>query len=236
MNINDGVGSTHPEALIQAVKHHNADIGIALDGDADRCILIDETGKEIDGDQLIALIATQWQTAGKLSQPGVVTTIMSNLGLENHFKSLGMTLERTKVGDRYVVEKMRQDGHNVGGEQSGHIVLSDFSTTGDGLLAALQALDAMARSRKPLSELGNVFTPVPQSLINVRYSKGSQPLEDEEVKAVIARVEKRLGGEGRLVIRKSGTEPLIRIMTEALDEKAMLEAGEEIATAVRKVI
>lgn len=236
LNINDGVGSTHPEALIQAVKHHNADIGIALDGDADRCILIDETGKEIDGDQLIALIATQWQTAGKLSQPGVVTTIMSNLGLENHFKSLGMTLERTKVGDRYVVEKMRQDGHNVGGEQSGHIVLSDFSTTGDGLLAALQALDAMARSRKPLSELGNVFTPVPQSLINVRYSKGSQPLEDEEVKAVIARVEKRLGGEGRLVIRKSGTEPLIRIMTEALDEKAMLEAGEEIATAVRKVI
>jgi len=232
-NINDEVGSTDTRALKETVKKYRADIGVALDGDADRCIIIDEKGKEIDGDQLIALIATEWKNSGKLAKSGAVTTIMSNLGLENYLKAQDLALERTKVGDRYVVEKMRKDGYNVGGEQSGHIVLSDFSTTGDGLMAALQVLAAMVRSDRPLSEIGNVFTPVPQNLINVRYAKGSQPLENAEVKAAIAKVKKRLGKSGRLVIRKSGTEPLIRIMTEATDKTKMLEAGEEIAELVR---
>lgn len=234
-NINDEVGSTDTRALKETVKKYRADIGVALDGDADRCIIIDEKGKEIDGDQLIALIATEWQRSGKLAKPGVVTTIMSNLGLENHLKTQGIALERAQVGDRYVVEKMRKQGYNVGGEQSGHIVLSDFSTTGDGLLAALQVLAAMVNSERPLSELGNVFTPVPQNLINVRYAKGSEPLENAEVKATIARVKKRLGKSGRMVIRKSGTEPLIRVMTEAVDKAKMLEASNEVAEAVRKV-
>ena len=234
-NINEEVGSTDTRALKEAVKKYRADIGVALDGDADRCIIVDEKGHEIDGDQLIALIATEWKNSGKLTKPGVVTTIMSNLGLENYLKEQGLALKRTKVGDRYVVEKMRQSGYNVGGEQSGHIVLSDFSTTGDGLLAALQVLAVMVKSNQPLSELGRVFTPVPQSLINVRYSKGSQPLNNAKVKAAITKVKKRLGKSGRLVIRESGTEPLIRIMTEAMDKTKMLEAGQEIAEIVREV-
>ncbi|MEM9263093.1 MAG: phosphoglucosamine mutase, partial [Pseudomonadota bacterium] len=213
-NINEEVGSTDTTALKKAVQTYRADIGIALDGDADRCILIDEAGREIDGDQLIGLIATQWKAAGKLSKPGVVTTIMSNLGLEQYLAGIELKLVRTKVGDRYVVEKMRSGGYNLGGEQSGHIVLSNFSTTGDGLIAALQALAVMVEADKPLSEIARVFEPAPQKLINIRYND-IDPLDDTEVKQTIAKVKKRLGKSGRLVIRKSGTEPLVRVMAEA---------------------
>ena len=234
-NINLEVGSTDTRRLKQEVIKHGADIGIALDGDADRCILVDENAKEIDGDQLIGLIAGQWLKADKLSKPGVVTTVMSNLGLERHLEKQGLTLERTAVGDRYVVEKMRADGYNLGGEQSGHIVMSDFATTGDGLLASLQALSVMVETGRPLSELANVFVPAPQKLINIRYD-GKDPLEKAAVKTCIADVTKRLGKSGRLVIRKSGTEPLVRVMAEAEDETIMLEAVEEVADAVRKAL
>ena len=231
-NINEEVGSTDTRALKEAVKAHRADIGIALDGDADRCIIIDEKGNEIDGDQLIGLIAGHWSRAGLLTQPGVVTTVMSNLGLENYLKDLGLTLERTKVGDRYVVARMREGGFNLGGEQSGHIVMSDYSTTGDGLMAALQVLAVMVETEKPLSEIAHVFDPVPQKLVNVRY-KGSDPLDTNSVKAAIADAEKRLAATGRLVIRKSGTEPLIRVMAEATDGDLMDTVVEEVADAVR---
>ena len=234
-NINQDVGSTHTGALKEMVTKYRADIGIALDGDADRCIIVDENANEIDGDQLIGMIATQWLEEGRLSKPGVVTTIMSNLGLEKHLEGLGLTLERTKVGDRYVVEKMRQGGYNLGGEQSGHIILSDFSTTGDGLIAALQALAVCIKKDKPVSELANVFTPIPQTLINVRY-KDTDPLEDEAVKSVIEKTKKKLGKSGRLVIRKSGTEPLIRVMAEAEKKADMQDAAEAVAEAVRKAI
>lgn len=232
-NINDEVGSTDTRALKQAVDTYRADIGIALDGDADRCIIIDERGNEIDGDQLIALIAGQWKKAGLLTQKGVVTTVMSNLGLENHLKSIGLKLERTKVGDRYVVERMRKGGFNLGGEQSGHIVMSDYSTTGDGLMAALQVLAVMVESEKPLSKIAHVFDPVPQKLVNIRY-EGGDPLEAESVKLAISDAEKRLEKTGRLVIRKSGTEPLIRVMAEALDGDLMDTIVEDVAEAVRK--
>ncbi len=232
-NINHEVGSTDTRALKAAVATHRADIGIALDGDADRCIIIDETGSEVDGDQLIGLIASHWHKAGKLSQPGVVTTVMSNLGLENYLASIGLELERTQVGDRYVVERMRAGRFNLGGEQSGHIVMSDYSTTGDGLMAALQVLSVMVETSKPLSQIAHVFDRVPQKLVNVRYD-GGDPLEADAVKAAIAAAEKTLAKTGRLVIRKSGTEPLIRVMAEALDENLMNEAVETIADAVRK--
>ncbi|MEO1475481.1 MAG: phosphoglucosamine mutase [Pseudomonadota bacterium] len=232
-NINDEVGSTDTAALKKAVQTYRADIGIALDGDADRCILVDGSGREIDGDQLIGLIATQWKTAGKLAKPGVVTTIMSNLGLEQYLAGIDLELVRTKVGDRYVVEKMRADGYNLGGEQSGHIVLSDFSTTGDGLIAALQVLAVMVDTDKPLSDVARIFEPAPQKLINVRYSD-TDPLDDAAVKQTIAKVKKRLGKSGRLVIRKSGTEPLVRVMAEADNETKMVNAVEEVAEAVRK--
>ena len=234
-NINLEIGSTDTRALKQEVIKHGADIGIALDGDADRCILVDENAREIDGDQLIGLIAGQWLATEKLSKPGVVTTVMSNLGLERHLEGLGLTLERTQVGDRYVVEKMRADGYNLGGEQSGHVVMSDFATTGDGLLASLQVLSVMVETGRPLSELGNVFTPAPQKLINIRY-EGKDPLTVAAVKTSIADVTKRLGKTGRLVIRKSGTEPLVRVMAEAEDEAVMLTAVEEVADAVRAAI
>ena len=234
-NINLELGSTDTRALKQEVIKHGADIGIALDGDADRCILVDENAREIDGDQVIGLIAGQWLAADKLTKPGIVTTVMSNLGLERHLEGLGLTLERTKVGDRYVVEKMRADGYNLGGEQSGHIVMSDFATTGDGLLASLQVLSVMVETGRPLSELGNVFTPAPQKLINIRY-EGKDPLTAAAVKTSIADVTKRLGKTGRLVIRKSGTEPLVRVMAEAEDEAVMLTAVEEVADAVRAAI
>lgn len=231
-NINQEVGSTNTHALREAVRKYRADIGIALDGDADRCILVDERGEEIDGDQLIGLIAGDWKRRGLLARDGVVTTVMSNLGLEKYLKSIDLQLERTKVGDRYVVEKMREGGFNLGGEQSGHIVVSDHVTTGDGMIAALQALAVMVETGKPLSELANVFETVPQKLINVRYNS-SAPLENDDVKAAINAVETRLGSTGRLVIRKSGTEPLIRVMAEAEDADMMEEAVNEVADAVR---
>lgn len=234
MNINQDCGSTDTAALVKAVANHRADIGIALDGDADRCIIVDETGQTIDGDQLIGLIAGHWKKQKRLQGGGVVTTVMSNLGLENHLKSLKLNLERTKVGDRYVVERMREGGFNVGGEQSGHVVLSDFATTGDGLIAALQALAVMVERDKPLSEVARVFEPVPQKLVNVRYS-GGDPLSNAKVKSAISSAEKMLDGTGRLVIRKSGTEPLIRVMVEAEKESLMNEAVESVAEAVRKV-
>ena len=231
-NINQEVGSTNTHALREAVRKYRADIGIALDGDADRCILVDERGEEIDGDQLIGLIAGDWKRRGLLARDGVVATVMSNLGLEKYLKSIDLQLERTKVGDRYVVEKMREGGFNLGGEQSGHIVVSDHVTTGDGMIAALQALAVMVETGKPLSELANVFETVPQKLINVRYNS-SAPLENDDVKAAINAVETRLGSTGRLVIRKSGTEPLIRVMAEAEDADMMEEAVNEVADAVR---
>lgn len=233
-NINLEVGSTDTRALKEAVQTYRADIGIALDGDADRCIIIDEKGNEVDGDQLIGLIAAHWKMRGQLAQSGVVTTVMSNLGLEKHLESLGLALVRTKVGDRYVVERMREGGFNLGGEQSGHIVMSDYSTTGDGLMAALQVLAVMVETDKPLSEIAHVFDPVPQKLVNVRYKDGA-PLEEESVIEAIASVEKKLGKKGRLVVRKSGTEPLIRVMAEATDAKLMDTAVETVADAVRAV-
>ena len=233
-NINREVGSTDTRALKQAVQTYRADIGIALDGDADRCIIIDEKGDEVDGDQLIGLIAGHWNEREQLSKPGVVTTVMSNLGLEKYLGGIGLSLERTKVGDRYVVERMREGGFNLGGEQSGHIVMSDYSTTGDGLMAALQVLAVMVETEKPLSEIAHVFDRVPQKLVNVRFKSGA-PLEQEAVQDAIAAAEKKLGKKGRLVIRKSGTEPLIRVMAEATDAKLMDAAVESVADAVRAV-
>jgi len=233
-NINEKVGSTNTKALKKAVIKYRADIGIALDGDADRCIIVDENANEVNGDQLIGLIAKQWHAANKLTKPGVVATVMSNLGLERYLEELGLTLERSQVGDRYVVEKMRADGYNLGGESSGHVVLSDFSTTGDGMIAALQALAAMVQTEKPISEIANAFTLAPQKLINIRFGE-NDPLEDKEVIASIKKVDKRLGKSGRLLIRKSGTEPLIRVMAEAEDNDEMISAAEEIAEVVRKV-
>ncbi|MEO0550937.1 MAG: phosphoglucosamine mutase [Pseudomonadota bacterium] len=233
-NINREVGSTDTSALKQAVQTHRADIGIALDGDADRCIIIDEKGSEIDGDQLIGLIASHWKATDRLSKPGVVTTIMSNLGLELFLKKQGLKLERSQVGDRYVVEKMRSGGYNLGGEQSGHIVMRDYSTTGDGLMAALQVLAVMVETEKPLSEIAHVFDPVPQKLVNVRFGN-SNPLDHEDVKAAITDAEGRLSKSGRLVIRKSGTEPLIRVMAEATDADLMDTVVEDVAEAVRQV-
>jgi phosphoglucosamine mutase len=217
-NINKECGSTHPAGLAKKVHEVRADIGIALDGDADRMVIVDENGTVVDGDQIIALIAESWFQAGRLAGGGVVATVMSNLGLERFLTDTGLQLHRTKVGDRYVVEHMRAHGLNVGGEQSGHIVLSDFSTTGDGLVSALQVLACIKRSNKPVSELCRRFEPVPQLLKNVRFS-GGKPLESPPVKAVIEDARSRLGDSGRLVIRPSGTEPLIRVMAEADDPK-----------------
>jgi phosphoglucosamine mutase len=234
-NINQDVGSTHPRALRDAVLKYRADIGIGLDGDADRLIVVDEKGTLIDGDQLMALIATSWKKAGALRKPGIVATIMSNFGLERHLKSMSLSLDRTKVGDRYVVEAMRAKGFNVGGEQSGHIVLSDFSTTGDGLIAALQVLSVVVESEKPASEVLRVFEPVPQVLENVLVDRGA-PLDDAKVKDVIASAEKRLGNRGRIVVRRSGTEPIVRIMAEGDEEPIVKEAVATIAEAVRESV
>ena len=220
-NINDKVGSTARDALRAKVKEMRADIGIALDGDADRVIIVDEHGEVVDGDQLMAVIAQSWHQRGNLRGNGLVATVMSNLGLERYLTSLGLGLERTAVGDRYVLEAMRAKGFNVGGEQSGHIILSDHATTGDGLVAGLQILAAIVDQGRPASELLHVFEPVPQLLKNVRFNGGT-PLEQESVRSVIAGAETELGGRGRLVIRKSGTEPLIRVMAEG-DDPAMVE-------------
>ena len=212
-NINAECGSTHPQKVAQQVRKMRADIGISLDGDADRCILVDEKGNVVDGDQVMALIATSWHKRGILRGDGLVATVMSNLGLERLLASQKLRLERTKVGDRYVVEAMRNQGYNVGGEQSGHVVLSDFNTTGDGLIAALQVLAVLVQSGQTVSEICSMFDPVPQVLKNVRYA-GVQPLETDAVKKAIAAAQEKLGNSGRLVIRKSGTEPLIRVMAE----------------------
>ena len=221
-NINLNCGSTHPVALARKVHEVRADIGIALDGDADRVMIVDETGAVIDGDQLMALIAESWAADGLLRGNGIVATVMSNLGLERFLEGNGMTLERTKVGDRYVVEHMRKHDFNVGGEQSGHIVLSDFATTGDGLVAALQVMACVQRMGRPVSEVCRRFEPVPQILKNVRHS-GGNPLNDALVKTAIADAESTLGSSARLVIRPSGTEPLIRVMAEG-DDRDQIES------------
>lgn len=221
-NINDGVGSTSLDAIRKRVVEEGADIGIALDGDADRLIVIDEKGKAVDGDQIMGLIATRLHDQGALRGGGVVATVMSNLGLERYLQSMGLTLERTKVGDRYVLERMRAGGFNLGGEQSGHMILTDHATTGDGTMAALSVLASLVRTGKPASELLHVFDPVPQLLKNVRYS-GSTPLENAVVKQTISDSENELAGKGRLVIRASGTEPVIRVMAEG-DDAAQVEA------------
>ena len=221
-NINDGVGSTSLDAIRKRVVEEDADIGIALDGDADRLIVIDEKGNTVDGDQIMGLIATRLHDQGALRGGGVVATVMSNLGLERYLQSMGLTLERTKVGDRYVLERMRAGGFNLGGEQSGHMILTDHATTGDGTMAALSVLASLVRTGKPASELLHVFDPVPQLLKNVRYS-GSTPLENAVVKQTISDAENELAGKGRLVIRASGTEPVIRVMAEG-DDAAQVEA------------
>jgi phosphoglucosamine mutase len=226
-NINEKCGSTHPERVCEKIKEMRADIGIALDGDADRCIIVDEKGSIIDGDQVMALVAKTWSEAGRLMGDGVVATIMSNLGFERYLLERKLKLHRTKVGDRYVVEQMRAHGFNVGGEKSGHIVLSDFCTTGDGLIAGLQVLAAVKASGKPVSQICRLFTPLPQIMKNVRYKSG-QPLELPQVKNVITAMEQKLGPAGRLVIRPSGTEPLIRVMAEGDDELAVRSVVEEI--------
>jgi len=230
-NINDGVGSTAPLTLCETVAASGAHIGIALDGDADRLIVADERGEVIDGDQLMATIAGGWARQGRLKGGGLVATVMSNMGLERHLAAQGLGLIRTGVGDRYVLEEMRSSGYNVGGEQSGHIILSDYATTGDGLVAALQVLAEIVRAGAPASEVLHRFEPLPQLLKNVRYS-GSQPLEDETVKAVIAAAETELGDRGRLLIRKSGTEPLIRVMAEGEDRHEVASVVDRICTAV----
>ena len=231
-NINQECGSTYPQAMCAAVREYRADIGIALDGDADRVLISDEKGELVDGDQLIAVIAESWAKRGRLHGEGVVATVMSNMGLEARLKDLGLTLERTKVGDRYVVDAMRQKGMNVGGEASGHIVLDDFSTTGDGLVAALQILAVIEASGKPASQVCRQFDPYPQILRNVRYS-GEPPLEKENVLAAIKDGEARLNSSGRLLIRKSGTEPVIRVMAEGRDDRLVSDVVGDIVTALK---
>ena len=233
-NINERCGSTVPDRMCEAVRERRADIGIALDGDADRVIIADENGKLVDGDQIMGLVARSWAQEGLLSAPGIVATVMSNLGLERYLKGIGLELARTQVGDRYVVEYMRQHGFNVGGEQSGHIVLSDFSTTGDGLIAALQVLAVLKSSGKPVSEICHLFDALPQILNNVRFDEG-EPLENRLVREAIREGEGRLGSKGRLVIRKSGTEPVIRVMAEGDDAALIKEVVNDIVSAIRSV-
>ena len=230
-NINRGFGSTDTAALARTVVERGADIGIALDGDADRVVICDESGTAIDGDYILALIASRWAEAGRLKGGGVVATVMSNLGLERYLSGIGLVLERTRVGDRYVVEHMREHGFNLGGEQSGHIVMSDHATTGDGLLAALQTLAALAATGRRASDVTGLFEPVPQMLRNVRVAD-TGALESAGAKAAIAEGNARLGERGRLVIRASGTEPIIRVMVEGDDEALISAVVEDIAQAV----
>ncbi len=235
-NINKGCGSTMPQAAAEAVVAHNADVGLCLDGDADRVIVIDEHGRVADGDQLMALLATRWAKDNRLAGGALVATVMSNLGLEHHLAGHGLRLERTGVGDRYVVERMRSGGYNLGGEQSGHIVMTDYATTGDGLMAGLHFLAEMVHQDQPASQLARQFEPVPQLLKNVRYTPGQSPLETDKVQAAIAGAEAELSGRGRLLIRKSGTEPLIRVMAECEDSQTLENAVDRVVEAVEAAV
>ena len=234
-NINRDCGSTHPALLQERVVMHGADLGIALDGDADRVVLACEKGRLIDGDQLMAVIADQWQRDGRLSGGGVVATVMSNLGLERYLGARGLALARTQVGDRYVLERMRADGFNLGGEQSGHIIMTDHATTGDGLMAALQALAALIKSGKPASETFRAFDPVPQLLKNVRVGDANAAMAAPSMIAAIAAAEARLGGSGRVLVRKSGTEPLIRVMAEGDDSDLVRSVVDQIVDAMPRL-
>ncbi|MEY3005262.1 MAG: hypothetical protein RLZZ491_2438 [Pseudomonadota bacterium] len=235
-NINAGVGSTAPQAAVARLRETGADVGICLDGDADRVLLIDETGAVADGDQIMALFAARWAAEGRLKGGKLAATVMSNLGLERYLAGCGVGLHRTPVGDRYVVEAMRAQGLNLGGEQSGHIVMTDYATTGDGLIAGLQFLAEMVRTGQPASRLAHSFETVPQLLRNVRYAAEQAPLERPSVQAAIAAGEAKLSGQGRLLIRKSGTEPLIRVMAEAEDETLMRAVVDDIVGAVQAAV
>jgi phosphoglucosamine mutase len=234
LNINANCGSTYPQTLAEAVKTHRADIGIALDGDADRVIICDEKGHIVDGDQIMTMVALDWAKRGLLVGGGVVATVMSNLGMERALNAAGLTLERTQVGDRYVMERMRQGGFNMGGEQSGHIILHDYATTGDGLMSALQVLAVLVESGRAMSDLARQFEPVPQLLENVRFAAG-KPLQDAGVKAAIADAEARLVGGGRLLVRPSGTEKLIRVMAEGDDAALVRSVVADVVAAVKAV-
>ena len=231
-NINRRVGSTAPAQLSELVRERRADLGIALDGDADRLVLIDNEGEVVDGDQILALIARSWHQQGRLRGDAVVATVMSNMGLERFLAARGLQLLRTPVGDRYVGEKMREIGCNLGGEQSGHVIMSDFATTGDGLVAALQVLAVLVEEQRPSSELLRCFTPLPQRLVNIRYA-GASPLADAGVKAAIAAEQAALGVRGRVLIRASGTEPVIRVMAEAEDEAMVEDTVARLADLIR---
>jgi phosphoglucosamine mutase len=233
-NINKECGSMEPAALAQKVREVRADIGIALDGDADRVVIVDEKGHLVDGDQLMAVVAESWKEDGRLARPGIVATVMSNLGLERHLVAHGLSLARTAVGDRYVLEHMREHGYNLGGEQSGHIILSDYSTTGDGLVTALQVLAVIKKQGGPVSQVCHRFDPLPQVMKNVRYKAG-RPLEHAGVRSAIAAAEQRLDGQGRLVIRPSGTEPVIRVMGEGDDRVLVEEVVDGIVAALTAV-
>jgi phosphoglucosamine mutase len=233
-NINKECGSTYPQAMCKAVVEHKADLGIALDGDADRVLFCDEKGELIDGDQVMAMIATSWHKRGLMKGSALVATDMSNMGLERYLTTIGIKLHRTRVGDRYVSEGMRSNGCNVGGEQSGHIILSDYSTTGDGLVAALQVLAVLLDSKQKMSKTSRCFSPMPQILKNVRYKKGATPLDEKSVKDAIKSAEAALGNKGRVLVRKSGTEPLIRIMIEGESDTQIKQLVETIAVAVDK--
>ncbi|WP_370301043.1 phosphoglucosamine mutase [Pseudooceanicola sp.] len=232
-NINRGCGSTQPMAAAEMVVAQGADVGICLDGDADRVVVIDEHGAIADGDQVMALLAARWAADERLAGGALVATVMSNLGLERHLQALGLRLERTAVGDRYVVERMREGGFNLGGEQSGHIVMTDFATTGDGLMSGLHFLAEMMRAGKPASELARQFAPVPQLLKNVRFAEGKRPLDSDGVKSAISAAEAALSGRGRLLIRKSGTEPLIRVMAEAVEPALLDDVLNSVVDAVQ---
>ncbi|EDP62235.1 Phosphomannomutase [alpha proteobacterium BAL199] len=230
-NINDRCGATVPQSMRARVVEEGADVGLALDGDADRLILADEIGQVIDGDQVLGMMARSWSESGRLKGGGVVATVMSNLGLERYLQSIDLKLERTAVGDRYVLERMHSDGYNVGGEQSGHMIFSDYAKTGDGLLAALQVLAVLIRAGRPMSEVARVFAPLPQVLKNARYG-GGDPLQTAAVKAAIADGERALNGTGRLLIRKSGTEPVIRVMAEGENQRAVAGIVDAIVGAI----
>jgi phosphoglucosamine mutase len=231
LNINEDCGSTAPEELTRKVREMRADIGIALDGDADRVIIADERGHIVDGDQILAVIAASWREDGRLAKPGIVATVMSNLGLQRYLEGLGLSLARTPVGDRYVLEYMREHGFNVGGEPSGHIILSDYATTGDGFVAALQVLAVVKKQDEPVSKICHRFDPLPQVLKNVRYKSG-KPLENAKVRSAIKDGEQRLDGHGRLIIRPSGTEPVIRVMAEGDDHRLVEDVVDEIVQAL----